>query len=117
MANEDVTPIGLRLGSERLYDENLPNLEPVEAPPPPAPKRRIPKGKRRKLPPPPAPELAVAPKRADVNWPNITSNALELLGIAAITAGCAMIAAWLAFVVGGILLCVLGVAIGMNVTM
>jgi len=117
---EHVTPIGERLGSERLYDENLPpppeTLWPTPVVDEPKPKARRPRGKVRKQPPPPVPEVPGTAKRPDVNWRDLGANALQLTGVAAITVGCAMIAAYLAFIVGGILLVVLGVAIGMNVT-
>lgn len=117
---ENVTPIGQRLGSERLYDERLPpppqNLTPIS--PPVAPKRlgRTPKGKPRSQPPQATGERPTPATRPDVNWRNTTSSLMELLGVALITVGCGMIAFWLAFVVGGALLVVLGVATGRNVT-
>ena len=123
MAEQNVTPIGAMLGSERLYDEHLPpppqNLYPDPPPEPPKPRfasKLVPRGKPRKQPPQPTQEVAPKPTWADVNWRNIAGNALELAGIAAITAGCALIAIWLALIVGGVLLVLLGVATGMNVT-
>jgi len=119
---ENGVPIGDRLGTERLYEQlepgltlpppALPNLQAV--PPPPRPKGK--REKRAKQPPAPTPDRAAQAKLADRNWRNISSNCLELAGIVAITAGCALIATYLAFIVGGILVVVLGVAIGLQVT-
>lgn len=121
---EDMTadvPIGERLGSERLYDPNLP------VPPPIRPitefdtvvrRRGRPRGKRTKnAPTPPQAVLSNVPaesKKAEVNWRDFVANALQLTGIVAITVGCGLIALWLALVVGGVALVVLGVATGLN---
>lgn len=120
MANGDVVPmvpVGERLGTERLYDEYTPPPDPAYASelPKPKPKGR-PRGKARKQPPKPTPEVAAAGQQKDVDWRGIGSSWLEVAGIVAITVGCAMIAPWLAFVVGGVLLVILGVATGLNVT-
>lgn len=120
---EDSMPVGERLGSERLYDEHtLPPvgrgaLFVVESPEVVDPPKVAEKPKQ---PPkqPPAPKRKRPPRRkwADLNWRGFASTCLELAGIVAITVGCALIAAWLAFIVCGILLTVLGVATGLEVT-
>jgi hypothetical protein len=119
----DLRPVGERLGSQRLYDEYLPdtppelnNLQPVAGQTPQKPKVRRPRGKQRKQPQTPPQQSPVPAKQATANWREISSTALELTGVVAITVGCALLAVWLAFVVGGILLVLLGVATGWNVT-
>ena len=122
---QEDTPIGDRLGSERLYDEYQP--PPIGqvlsfAVPQPSPDKPRPTGKRGRRkqqpmqPPTPVETSPVQAKQADVNWRGIISSTLEIAGIAAITAGCALIAPFVALIVGGILVTVLGVATGWNVT-
>jgi hypothetical protein len=122
MTDDSVIPVGQRLGSERLYtpggavDATIPLL-PEPDPVAPAKPARARKPKKQGLPPPAvAPERPIEAQRADVNWRNIVSSVLELVGIAAITAGCALIHLWLALIVGGIALVALGVATGLDVT-
>lgn len=128
LGEDDSTPVGQRLGSERLYDEHsmpppiggtMPpvgrgNLQAV--PPPVRPKTK--REKQAKQPPTPPSNRPAQAKQADENprdWRGFISSCLEVAGIVAITAGCAFIALWLALVVGGILLAILGVATGWNV--
>lgn len=116
---ESTTPVGERLGSERLYQEPNGAVEiPVDGGVSVAPKsRKEPKPPpAAKQPTAPVQEKPVAAKRADVNWRGFISNLLEIVGIIAITAGCALIHLWLSFIVGGILLVILGVATGLEVT-
>lgn len=124
---ENETPVGGRLGSERLYDADFPRPGPVPPLHPQLPefdgifrrhKRDKPEkpAKAAKQPPPPAAERPTAAKQATRNLRGPVSTALELAGIALVTAGCALIAIWLAFIVAGIALVVLGVATGLPVT-
>lgn len=125
---DDAIPVGERLGSERLYEQSIPTLPggglfavpPMDGPSQPKPPTERPKRekqeKQAKQPPAPTQKSPTLAKLADVNWRGLTSSCLEIAGIAGITAGCALIALWLAFVVGGILLVVLGVAMGLQVT-
>lgn len=137
---DSMTPVGERLGSERLYEQNIPTLpgsfggslfavpQPPDAPPDDAPpeskqpaarakrERRDKRVKRAKPPPAPTQKSPTLSKLADVNWRGFVSSCLEVAGIAAITAGCALIAPIVGFIVGGILLVVLGVATGLQVT-
>jgi hypothetical protein len=121
VAEDNVTPIGERLGSERLYAEDMAVPPPPttwtrdsmppgfaisaydgeldEEPPPPA-----------NPPPQPGAERGTTAKLADVNWRNFVGNCLEIAGITAITAGSWLIAAWLGLVVLGVCLILLGVA-------
>jgi hypothetical protein len=109
---DDVIPIGGRLGSERLYDEHLPPL------PPPQPEPVVkPRGKRRKAakpPPHPPRERPPAGESKAPNWREIGSNTLEIAGIMAITVGSWLIAAWLGLIVLGLCLILLGVATGIQ---
>jgi hypothetical protein len=111
-------PIGERLGSERLYDPNLPPIRPPTELDTVVRRRGRPRGKRTKnAPTPPQAVLSNVPaesKKAEVNWRDFVANALQLTGIVAITVGCGLIALWLALVVGGVALVVLGVATGLN---
>jgi hypothetical protein len=116
---DGVTPIGQRLGSESLYSEYRTPPEPDK----PKAKRK-PHGKlRRPKEATPLPGVVqINPgqaKQADrnlVKMANIFSYCLEIAGIVSITAGCAMIAPWLAFVVGGILCVLFGVLTTPHVT-
>lgn len=130
MSSNEGTPVGERLGSERLYEQSVAPVAAETMPPvgrgslfavsePPAtPKaEKVAKPvKQAKQPPAPVKDGATQRKWADLNWRGYVSSLLELLGIAAITAGCALIAPYLALIVGGILLVVLGVATGFDVT-
>lgn len=72
--------------------------EPLLPPPPPRPK------------PPVQPEVQQPVARSAMR--NTTSSALELLGIATVSVGGFLIAPWLGCMILGVLLILLGVAIG-----
>jgi ammonia channel protein AmtB len=46
-----------------------------------------------------------------IDYRPILSGLFELAGVAAVTTGCYLLAPWLAFIIGGILLFVVGLAV------
>lgn len=119
---DEAIPVGERLGSERLYGE----YDEKQAPPPPVQLLNSaalgkPRGKPRreraaKPAPVPVKDSAAQPESVDRNWRAIISTLLELIGIAAVTAGCWGIEWYVGAIVGGILVVLLGVALGLEVT-
>jgi hypothetical protein len=123
---DDETPVGQRLGSQRLYgddfeaEKRLASVPPI--PEPPLEKRPLDKPperrhKRQKPPNPPhqpTRERPPASERAPVNWREFVSNSLEMAGILAITTGSWLIRAWLGLIVLGLCLILLGVATGIQ---
>ena len=94
----NVTPIGARLGSQRLY-------APPDAPDDYQPGRRA----SRPAPAPPPSPPAVAAHGATM----LGSTVLELAGITTLTVGCYLIAPFVGLIVAGLCLILLGVALGM----
>ena len=104
--DENVTPIGERLGSERLYRQEFPaddegmffGSKPVKAPKPVAG-------------PPPSPEAStVGARPSRRGW---MSTVLELAGITVLAVGCWLLLPAIGLIVAGLCLILYGVAVGL----
>lgn len=117
---DESVPVGERLGSQRLLDADLRSVEAMTAPPPIRNRLTVagkrPRGKRAKR--EKAPLSAVQQKPAEsagkrrASRVGLASSAMEVVGLASVSAGFWMIHVWLGLIVAGLSLVLLGVATG-----
>jgi hypothetical protein len=89
-----VTPIGARLGSQRLHGGPAPVAKPVVASPPARP----------------APPPETHPTSGAARATQLASTIVELVGISALTVGCYLILPAIGLIVAGLALILLGIA-------
>jgi hypothetical protein len=111
---DDTIPVSERLGMQRLYDEPAPETIQAEEP---SPVVNIGKLRRRKRANAPqgalkAPQQTAPkpPSKPRSNHRELASTCLEIVGMAAFSAGFWLIHAWLGLIVAGLCLILLGVA-------
>lgn len=105
--DENVTPIGARLGSQRLFPDDDPDS--FFGNKPTLPKNAVPPNPTAASPVPTPPAAAGAPPHLT----SVASTVLELTGITALAVGGWLILPAVGLIVAGICLILLGVAVGL----
>jgi len=105
--DENVTPIGARLGSQRLFPDDDPDS--FFGNKPTLPKNAVPPNPTAAGPVPTPPAAAGAPPHLT----SVASTVLELTGITALAVGGWLILPAVGLIVAGICLILLGVAVGL----